>query len=69
MHWFYRAAFFIVILLITAPSTFAIFIQQGVYAALLWAPFPIGALGYVKARFCPLEAKRHRDDPRRTSDT
>ena len=69
VHWLFRAAFFIVILLITVPTVIAIFVQQGVYAALLWAPFPIGALGYVKARFCPLEEKRRRDNSRRTYNT
>ena len=67
VHWFYRVVFFVVILLVTVPSAVAVLAQQGVYAALLWAPFPIGAIGYIKARICPLEVKRHRDDSRRPS--
>lgn len=67
VHWFYRAVFFAAILLVTVPSALAVLAQQGVYAALLWTPFPIGALGYVKARFCPLEVKRRKDDSRRPS--
>jgi len=31
--------------------------HQGFYAGLLWLPFPIGAMGYLKARYCPLEVK------------
>lgn len=67
VHYVYRSVFFVVILLITVPSVLAVLIQQGVYAALLWAPFPIGALGFVKARFCPLQVRR-RDSSRRASD-
>lgn len=67
VRWFYRAVFFVVIVLVTAPSAIAVLAQQGIYAALLWVPFPIGALGYIKARFCPLEVKRRRDDSRRPS--
>ena len=68
VHWLYRAGFFVLILLATVPSTVAVLAQQGVYAALIWLPFPIGAIGYLKARFCPLEAKRKRIEPRGTSD-
>ncbi|MDH3989455.1 MAG: hypothetical protein OEV34_10020 [Gammaproteobacteria bacterium] len=32
-------------------------LQMGIYAALLWFTFPIGALSYLKARFGPLETK------------
>jgi hypothetical protein len=68
VHWFFRSVFFIVILLITVPSTLAVLMQQGFYAAILWTPFPIGALGYIKAKFCPLAIKRRRDDSRHPSD-
>ena len=68
MHKLFRVVFFVAILSVTVPSTLAVLAQQGVYAALLWVPFPIGALGFIKARFCPLETKRRRDDSRRASD-
>jgi hypothetical protein len=31
---------------------------QGFYAAILLLPLPLGAIGYLKARYCQLEAKR-----------
>jgi len=65
---FYKAVFFLVIFSITAPSTIAVLAQQGVYAALLWIPFPIGAIGYLKARFCPPETKRKRGEHRGAYD-
>jgi hypothetical protein len=42
---------------VTSLSTIAVLAQFGIYAALLWFPFPVGALGYLKARFSPLEVK------------
>lgn len=60
VHWLFAAGFFVVIFAVTLVSTLAVLAQQGVYAALIWLPFPIGALGYVKARFCPLEVKAAR---------
>ena len=49
--------FFVVTFVVTAASFVAIMAQQGIYAALIWLPLPIGALGYIKARYCPLRAK------------
>jgi len=49
--------FFALIFVTTTLSTIAVLAQQGLYAALIWLPFPIGAIGYVKARFCPLVTK------------
>jgi hypothetical protein len=43
--------------LVTSLSTIAVLAQFGIYAALLWFPFPVGALGYLKARFLPLEVR------------
>jgi hypothetical protein len=36
----------------------AVFAQMGFYAAILWFPFPIGSLNYLKVRVCPLETRR-----------
>lgn len=58
VRWFWRVGFIIATLVVAVPTTVAVFAQQGIYAALLWAPFPIGAIGYLKARFCPLETKQ-----------
>ena len=63
VKWLYKAGFFPVILVVTVLSTMAVLAQQGLYAALIWLPFPIGAIGYFKARFCPLETKRKQVGP------
>ena len=51
------AAFFVITLVLTITSTAAVMGHQGFYAGLLWLPFPIGAMGYLKARYCPLDVK------------
>ena len=53
----FAVLFFVLTFAVTAISFIAILVQQGIYAALIWLPLPIGALGYVKARYCPLRAK------------
>lgn len=47
-------------------TTLVVFIELGLYAALLWFTLPVGALSYVKARFCPLEVK---PEPFRSGDS
>ena len=68
VQWLYRSAFFLVIFVVTVLSSIAVLAQLGVYAALLWAPFPIGAIGYLKARYSPLEKRPKRAEPRGRSD-
>ena len=46
----------ILILAATLVTTAMVFLQAGFYAAIVWLPFPVGALSYLKARFCRLEA-------------
>ncbi len=54
----YQAAIFnLLILVVTLATSGMIFLQAGLYAAIVWLPFPIGALSYVKARFCRLEVR------------
>ena len=60
----YAVLFFIVTFGLTAASFIAILAQQGIYAALIWLPLPIGALGYIKARYCPLRVRSAPLDPR-----
>ena len=67
MHWLASVGFAAVITAVTLATTLMVLIQMGLYAALLWFPFPIGALGYLKARFCPLEAKQKRAERHRNS--
>ena len=50
------ALFNLLILVVTVVTTGMVFLQAGLYAGIVWLPFPIGALSYVKARFCSLEA-------------
>jgi ribosomal protein L37AE/L43A len=57
-HWFYSLVFFVLTVVVTLFTTIAILAQQGLYAAILLFPFPIGAIGYLRARFCPLEVKK-----------
>jgi len=56
-HWFYGMLFYLLTFVVTLFSTLAILADQGLYAAILMFPLPIGAMGYLKARFCPLEAR------------
>ena len=46
--------FSLVIIVVTVGSSVAVFTMFGIYAVILWFAFPIGAIGYIKARFCPL---------------
>ena len=57
IRWAFRALFFVIILVVTAVLGIAVLIEQGLYAALLIISLPIGAIGYIKARFCPLVAR------------
>ena len=54
---FQAAAFNLLILVVTLATSGMIFLQAGLYAAIVWLPFPIGALSYVKARFCSLDVR------------
>jgi hypothetical protein len=43
-----------VIAAVTVLSTIVVSVRYGMYAAILWFSFPVGTLGYLKARFAPL---------------
>ena len=64
VHWLFRAIFFVIIFVATLVTTVIVLADQGLYAALLMISVPIGVIGYIKARFCPLETKRRRGDLR-----
>lgn len=53
----YQAVFLLVTVPVAALSTAAVWLQQGVYAALLWFPFPVATIGYLKARYSPLRVR------------
>ncbi len=54
VHWLFGSVFYVVIFGVTAISTFLVLARFGIFAAILWFSFPIGAIGYLKARFSPL---------------
>lgn len=58
VHWLFKMIFFIAILVATLLTIFVVLIDQGLYAAILMFTVPIGALGYIKARFSPLVTNR-----------
>jgi hypothetical protein len=39
---------------VTVITSYMVLSMYGVYAVIIWFAFPIGAIGYIKARFCPL---------------
>ena len=45
----------LVIATATVITGLMVLAQSGFFAAMLWLPFPIGSLSYVKARFAPLQ--------------
>ncbi len=64
VQWLFRAFFFVVILAATCVTGFVFAVDQGLYAALLMISVPIGAIGFIKARFSPLVVRRGRQDTR-----
>ncbi len=67
VHWLFRSVFFVIILVATILTAFFVLIDQGLYAALLMISVPIGAIGFIKARFCPLVLKRPKPEPQDSS--
>ena len=52
-----RAASFlfsILILVVTLVTSYMVLSLFGIYAVVVWFIFPIGAIGYLRARYCPL---------------
>lgn len=58
IQWVFKAIFFVVIFVATVVVALAVLVQQGLYAALLMISLPIGAIGFIKARYCPLVIKK-----------
>ena len=54
VHWLFRAVFFVLVTVTTLLTGFVVAVDQGLYAALLVISVPIGAIGFIKARFSPL---------------
>ena len=66
VHWLFRGVFFIVTFVVAALTGIIVFADQGLYAAILLVSLPIGAIGYIKARFSPLVVRRIDDTPPRS---
>lgn len=64
VHWLFGGVFYVVIFVVTGVSTLLVLARFGVFAAILWFSFPIGAIGYLKARFSPLQRKDAAQTPR-----
>lgn len=47
----------IVIFTVAIITTLIVLIELDIWAALLWFTLPVGALTYLKVRYCPLETK------------
>ena len=58
VQWVFRAVFFVVILVTTVLLGVVVLIDQGLYAAILMISLPIGAIGFIKARYCPLVVRK-----------
>ncbi len=56
-HWFFSGVFYVTIFIVASVTTIIVLSQFGVFAALLWFSFPVGAIGFLKARFSPLVTK------------
>lgn len=51
------AFFTLAIIIVTVGTSLMVLTLYGIYAVIIWFAFPIGAIGYLKARFCPLVAE------------
>jgi hypothetical protein len=58
VHWIASTSFAVAIFIVTAFTSLLVLTQSGLYAALIWLPFPIGALSFLKAWLCPLQARK-----------
>ena len=47
--------FSILIVVVTVVTSYMVLSLYGIYAVIVWFIFPIGAIGYLRARFCPLK--------------
>jgi len=68
VHGIFRAVFFVIILAVTSLVAIVVLVDQGVYAALLMITVPIGAIGFIKARYCPLVSKSRKYKPQVSSN-
>jgi ABC-type transport system involved in cytochrome c biogenesis permease component len=60
VQWAFRAVFFAIILIATLFTILVVLADQGLYAALLMMTLPIGAIGFIKARYSPLVVRKRK---------
>ena len=56
----FSVLFSFVIVVVTVGTSIMVLTMFGIYAVILWFAFPMGAIAYLKARFCPLVAEQPR---------
>jgi uncharacterized protein (DUF983 family) len=52
-----RAAAFlfsVIIIVVTVATSYMVLSMYGIFAVIIWFAFPVGSIGYIKARFSPL---------------
>ena len=54
MNRFISLLFSILIVIVTAVTSYMVLSLYGIYAVIVWFVFPVGAIGYLRARFSPL---------------
>ena len=56
---FVSLMFSVLIVIVTLATSYMVLSLYGIYAVVVWFIFPIGAIGYLRARFCPLTVLPH----------
>jgi hypothetical protein len=54
MNRFIALLFSILIVVVTVATSYMVLSLFGIYAVIVWFVFPVGAIGYLRARFSPL---------------
>jgi uncharacterized protein (DUF983 family) len=54
LNRFVSLLFSILIVVVTVVTSYMVLSLFGIYAVIVWFIFPVGAIGYLRARFCPL---------------
>lgn len=68
VQWLFKAIFFLLIFVATLVVGLVVLVNQGLYAALLMISLPIGAIGFIKARYCPLVVRKQESGAAGTSN-
>jgi uncharacterized protein (DUF983 family) len=54
MNRFVSFLFSVLIVAVTVTTSYMVLSLYGIYAVIVWFVFPVGAIGYLRARFSPL---------------